>query len=80
MRTILIALTGLALLLAFASASPVLEARPAPACSNVNGGTCMGIVCVDENLDGKFTYGECVIMLCPEYGCCGYGCPPPPYE
>lgn len=73
-------LAGFAILAAFATLAPSADARPSPACSDANGGTCPGVVCVDENLDGTFEHNECVIVYCPEYGCCGYGCPPPPYE
>jgi len=69
--------TALCLLLAAIPA----EARPSPVCVTLKGPTtCPGIVCADENLDGRFQWDECIIMYCPMtpgYGCCGGPCPPP---
>jgi hypothetical protein len=78
MRTILVALAGLAILAAVTIVAPVGEARPPVACTQIKG-SCPGYVCADENLDGRFTYNECVIIYCVN-GCCGEPCPPPPYE
>lgn len=79
MRSI-VPVAALGLLAAFTLLAPGIDARPSPACTDAAGGSCPGIVCVDQNLDGTFQYDECVIMYCPEYGCCSATCPPPPYE
>jgi hypothetical protein len=75
-------LVALALALGFvAGVSQMAAARPSPACVDpkaMYGGTttCGGLVCVDENLNGKFDGNECIYFLCPECGC-GEPCPPP---
>jgi len=79
MRT-LVLIASLLLMSGFALAfSPAASARPSPVCTE-QGGHCPGVVCVDSNLDGQFDSKDtCVIILCPEYGCCYDSCPPPYY-
>lgn len=70
---------GIALLLSLLAFVPAAEARPAPACTDMRPGTCPAWVCVDDDLNGKFSWDECIEMHCPHWGCCGGPCPPP-YE
>lgn len=69
----------LSLLALFVAATPA-EARPAPACTDLRSNQCPEFVCVDSNLDGVFTWEECIGMACPYTGCCGGPCPPPPAD
>lgn len=63
--------------LVFAMA-PGVEARPSPACVDAVSPTCPGVYCLDDNLDGKFQYDECLVIYCL-HGCCG-PCPPPEWD
>ena len=57
---------------------PAADARPSPVCLQ-DRSPCPSDVCVDSDLDGRFTYEDtCVGFLCPTWGCCGGPCPPPP--
>lgn len=67
-------------LVAIFAAFPAAEARPAPACTDALGGSCPEFVCVDDDLNGKFEWDDCVATYCPTWGCCTGGCPPPQYE
>lgn len=58
--------------------TPGVSARPAPACAQAVTASCPGAYCVDQNLDGKFGYGECTIIYCL-HGCCDR-CPPPNWD
>lgn len=84
MRTLALLAASL-MVVGFVAALTPADARPSPVCVNPNamyggGNGCYGFVCVDDNLNGKFGYDECTYFLCPEYGCCTFDCPPPPYE
>jgi len=78
MRSITILIGALTVIGLVAALTPTIEARPAPACTDLKG-TCPGFVCVDENLDGRFQWNECVVMYCL-HGCCGSPCPPPDWD
>lgn len=67
-------------LLALFAVVPSAEARPAPACVEGVSKSCPEFACIDDNLNGKFEWDECVGMACPTWGCCPSSCPPPQYD
>lgn len=67
-------------LVALFAAFPAAEARPAPACADAVTSSCPETVCVDDNLNGKFEWDECIFTICPSWGCCTTSCPPPAYD
>ena len=78
-------LAGVLLGVGFVSFAPAANATTLYCTNALTYTGCPGLVCIDENHDGRFDQIECWRYECPptppgEYCPCGFGamCPPPP--